>query len=91
MTSVQQRIGELRSQRRSTESDKPVAYGGIVVRDLFRLGAPGGERQLSWEHGLEGGKTPDVAWPVQIVTELLSLGRKRSTEDGIETTTSIVE
>jgi hypothetical protein len=89
-TSIQERIGEPRSQRRSRESNKLVAYGGIVVRDLFRPGAPGDGRHLSWEHCSRGGEFPEVSWPVQLVLELLPTGRKRSTKDGFEAMTSTV-
>ena len=74
----------------SRESNELEAYGGIVIWDLFRPGAPRNGRQLSWKQGSGGGETLQVVQLVHLVPYFLTLGLTQSTEDGIGVTTPIV-
>ena len=68
-----------------------VAYGGIVVWDFFRPGAPGGMEQLLWDRRSSSGETPEVAMARYGSTQFPDPGKYRSTRDGIGATTPIVE
>ena len=60
---------------RSRKKIVHVAYGGIVVRDFFQPGTPGGMEQLLWDQRSSSGETPEVAMARQAVPFFMTLGR----------------
>ena len=67
---------------RSRKNIVPVAYGGIVVRDFFRPGAPGGMEQLLWDRRSSSGETPEVAMARSVVPIFLTPGSTGVHETG---------